>query len=105
MPDKLYTSSGGGGLIKTSRIGEALNNAKQEGKLNGVPSFVISKFVESFEEKLKDPHVKSRVGSQITKTEVDYIIDQIKKNKTDNISDQQLETIRKVLIDQEFDIE
>ncbi len=101
MSDNLYIN----GLIRIDHIEKALNNAKSEGKLNGVPSFIIPKFVESFEELLEDPEIKSRVGSQITEKEVSFIIDRMKKDKTDNISDSYLETIRSVLTDRNFNIE
>jgi len=102
MSDNLY---GSGGIIRIDHIEEALNNAKLEGKLNGVPSQVIPRFVSHFEELIKDPEIKSRVGSQITEKEVDFIIDRMKKDKTDNISDSYLEAIRSVLTDRNFNIE
>lgn len=101
MSDNLYI----GGLIRIDHIEEALKNAKSEGKLNGVPSFIIPKFVEGFKELLHDPEIKGRVGNQITEKEVDFVIDRMKKDKTDNISDNYLEIIRSVLTDRNFNIE
>jgi hypothetical protein len=97
---KLYRS---GGYIKADLIEDALINAKNEGKLPNVPRTKIKYFVEEFEEKMKE--FKSRVGTQINKEEVKFLIRQMMYDKHDKILDSELRVIEGILLDKDFDID
>jgi len=105
MSDNLYTSSGSSGTLRHGRdnVRKALHNAHFEGKIHGVPSHKFDDFAEAFEEELV-AH-RGRVGTQITKNEVGYIMQQMRRNKHDKLSDSELNEIEKVMTDQDFDIE
>lgn len=65
---RLYDSNG---CIKVDLIKAALERAKYEGKLHGVPSFKIPHFIEALEEKTR--RFKGKVGNQITEQEMEYL--------------------------------
>ena len=97
---KLYGSNS---IIKINLIEEALNNAKDERKLPNVSREDIGRFVEGFEEKMAE--FKSKVGTQITRREVEFLLKSMKLNKGDRISDSELRTISEILLDKDFDID
>ncbi len=97
---KLYDASG---HIKVDLIEDALINAKNEGKLPNVPRSKIKYFVEELEEKMKE--FRSKVGSQITKSEMKFLLKELRYNKSDNILDSELRVIEKVLLDKDFDVD
>lgn len=105
MSDNLYTSSGSGGLLRHNKdnIRRALQNAHTEGKLHGIPSTKFDDFADAFEEQLVVD--RGRIGTQITKNEVAYVMKQMRKNKHDKFSDSELGKIEEILTDQNFDIE
>ncbi|MFZ2970694.1 MAG: hypothetical protein WA063_06095 [Minisyncoccia bacterium] len=98
--NKLYDANG---RIKVDHIKKALENAKYEGKLHNVPSFKIPYFIEALEAKIEQ--FKSRVGTQITEQEVEYLFKELFRNKHDKITDMELKEIEEVLTDKDFDID
>ena len=96
---KLYVN----GRIKVDLIEDALINAKKEGKLPSVPTTDIKYFVQGFEEKMTE--FKNKVGTQITRSEVEFLLKSLKLDKTDKISDSELRTISEIVLDKDFDIE
>ena len=96
---KLYVN----GRIKVDLIEDALINAKNEGKLPNVPRTDIKYFVRGFEEKMEE--LKNKVGTQITRSEVELLLKSLKLDKTDKISDSELRTISEIILDKDFDIE
>jgi len=95
--NKLYDGSG---RIKVDLIRKALERAKYEGKLPGVPSFKIPYFIEALEGKIEKFHGK--VGDQITEREVEYLFDELFRDKCDKITDSELKEIETVLTDENF---
>ncbi|MBW6441193.1 hypothetical protein K0B03_04180 [Patescibacteria group bacterium] len=89
--------------LKTELIEDALKNAKLAGKLPNVPSFKIKIFVKEFEEEIEK--FKSKVGKQINKNEVKFLIKQLMRDKHDKILDGELKIIEKIILDTDFDIE
>jgi len=97
---KLYKP---GGYIKVDLIKDALINAKNEGKLPNIPREKIKYFAREFEEKMKE--FKNRVGTQITHSEVKFLIKQLMYDKHDKILDSELRVIEDVLLDKDFDLD
>jgi len=93
----------GMGHLKVDLVKKALENAKYEGKLHGVPSFKIPYFIEALEGKMEK--FKSKVGNQISEQEVEYLFKELFRDKYDKISDSELREIEKILTDENFDIE
>ena len=56
-----------------------------------------------FEEKMEE--FKRKVGTQITRSEVELLLKSLKLDKTDKISDGELRTISEIITDKDFDIE
>ena len=96
---KLYVN----GRIKVDLIEDALINAKREGKLPNVPTTDIKYFVQGFEEKMAE--FKNKVGTQITRSEVELLLKSLKLDKTDKIADSELRTISEIILDKDFDID
>ena len=96
---KLYVN----GRIKIDLIEDALINAKNEGKLPNVPRTKIKYFVRGFEEEMNE--FKNKVGTQITHSEVKFLIKQLARDKYDKILDSELRVIENILLDKDFDIE
>lgn len=101
MSDNLYTSSGSSGHIKVDHIDKALRDATFEGKLHGVDKLTRERFTEEFEKTAGE--LSYQVGHQYNAHEVHKILDHMKRNKSDKISDAHIEHVRSILTDQKFD--
>jgi len=97
---KLYDGSG---HIKVDLIEKALINAKNEGKLPNVPREKIKYFMESLEEEMKE--FKSRVGTSINKSEMEFLFKQLMRDDYDKVSDSELRVIENILLDEDFDMD
>ncbi|MFA6097493.1 MAG: hypothetical protein WC788_07750 [Candidatus Paceibacterota bacterium] len=98
MSNHLYTSNGASGHIKPDLVNDTLRHAKLRGNLSGVDSSTRRRFVEEFEE---TKHKVQGIGSQYSAHDVEKIINRMKLNKKDKITDDQIEKIREVMIDQD----
>lgn len=98
---KLYVN----GRIKIDLIEKALINARREGKLSGVSTADIGHFVRGFEEKMEEEEFRKKIGKQVTQREVKDLLESLKLNKRDKISDSELGTISEILLDKDFDID
>ncbi len=96
---KLYNASG---HIKLNLIEKALKEAKREGDLPNVPSSDIKHFIESLEEEIEK--FKSRVGTQISKSEMEFLFKRLILNNHDKITDSELRVIENILLDKDFEI-
>lgn len=101
MSDNLYTSNGSSGHIKVDHIDKALRDATFEGKLHGVDPLTRRRFTEEFEKTAGE--LSHRVGHQYNVREVHEILDHMKRNKRDKISDSHIERVREILTDQNYD--
>ena len=99
--NKLYVN----GRIKIDLIEKALINAKREGKLSGVSTTDIGHFVRGFEEKMEEEEFRKKIGTQVTRREVELLLRSLKLDKTDKISDSELRIISEIITDEKFDIE
>ncbi len=96
---KLYDASG---HIKIEKIEEFLRRAKRKEDLRGVPSEDIDDFMDSFREEMEN--FKSRVGSQISKSELEFLFRQLEKNHSDKISPSELRKIEEILLNDDYEI-
>ncbi len=97
---KLYGSNK---RIKVDLIEKALLNAKREGDLPNVSREDIGRFVEGFEKKMVE--FRNKVGTQITQREVEFLLKSMRLNREDKISNSELDTIAKIILDLDFDID
>ena len=95
---KLYSANG---HIKMDLIEKALKEAKREGDLPNVPSSDIKYFIRSLEEEIEN---FPKVGKQINKKEMEFLFKQMMRNKTDKITDKELDTIGEIILDKDFEI-
>lgn len=95
---KLYSASG---HIKFNLIEKALKEAKREGNLPNVPSSDIKYFIESLEQEIEN---FPRVGKQINKREMEFLFKQMMRNKSDKITDKELDIIGEIILDKDFEI-
>lgn len=103
MSDNLYTSNGSSGHIRMDHIDKALRDAAFEGKLHGVDQLTRRRFAEEFEKTAGE--LSYQVGHQYSSHDVHKILDHMKRNKTDKITDNHIEHVRKILTDQNYDTE
>lgn len=101
MSDNLYTSHGSSGHIKMDHVDKALRDATFEGKLHGVDALTRKRFTEEFENTAGK--LSYQVGHQYSAHDVHKILDHMKLNKGDKITDQHIEHVRKILTDQNYD--
>lgn len=97
---KLYGSNK---RIKVDLIKKALLNAKREGDLPNVSREDVGRFVDGFEEKMIE--FRNKVGTQITQREVEFLLKSMRLNREDKISNSELDTIAKIILDLDFDID
>ena len=97
---KLYGSNG---YIKVDLIEKALLNAKREGDLPNVSREDVGRFVEGFEEKMIE--FRSKVGTQITQVEVKRLLESMRLNRKDKISNPELDTISEIMLNKRFDMD
>jgi len=96
---KLYDA---GGHIKISLIKKALEEAKREGDLPDVPSSKIKYFIESLEEEMEKQ--KSKVGTQINKSEMEFLFKRLMLEDYDKITDSELKVIENILLNDDYEI-
>lgn len=96
---KLYDANG---HIKFDLIEKALEEARREGDLPNVPSSDIKHFMESLKEEMEN--YKSKVGTRINKSEMEFLFKRLMLNSGDKITDSELRVIEEILTDKDFEI-
>jgi len=100
MSDNLYTSRSDHGSLRVDHVEKALHHEKLKGNLH-VDSTKIAHFTEEFGKALEER--RGRIGHQVTPREVEDTLDYMKRNKSDRISDSDIEHFREVLANHDYD--
>ncbi len=88
------------GYLRTDKLRQALRYAHQKQRLPGVDKFVIERFMTGFEK------VRLSMGSKYEKidhVEMEKIFEILGRDHSDRLTDQQLQTISNVLLDEHFE--